>query len=100
MALSDRLSLDAYVVDALMPDLVGHDRSPSAFLLFLFLWRRTGGGVRAAVISHQMAADGTGLTKRSVQTALRHLTRRGLVIVRRKTRTSAAAVSLRSDWRR
>jgi hypothetical protein len=26
------LTLDAYVLDTLLPDLVGHDRQPSAFL--------------------------------------------------------------------
>ena len=29
------LSLDHYVVDTLMRDLVGHDRRPSAFLVYL-----------------------------------------------------------------
>ena len=33
------LSLDQYVVDVLMPDLVGHDRSQSAFIVYLYLWR-------------------------------------------------------------
>jgi hypothetical protein len=27
------LPLDAYIIDTLMPDLVGHDRQPSAFLV-------------------------------------------------------------------
>jgi hypothetical protein len=43
------LSLDPYVVDTLLPDLVGHDRQPSAFLVYLFLWRHslgTGGTLR------------------------------------------------------
>src|SRR6266536_1055507 len=35
------VTLDTYVVDTLMPDLVGHDRAPSAFLVFLFLYRRS-----------------------------------------------------------
>jgi hypothetical protein len=33
------MELDDYVVDVLMPDLVGHDRHPSAFLVYLFLSR-------------------------------------------------------------
>ena len=37
------MALDGYVVDTLMPDLVGHDRQPSAFLVYLLLWRRTHG---------------------------------------------------------
>ena len=37
------IEVDEYVVDTLMADLVGHDRQPSAFLVYLFLWRRTHG---------------------------------------------------------
>ena len=29
--------MDDYVFDTLMPDLVGHDRQPSAFIVYLFL---------------------------------------------------------------
>ena len=36
-------AIDTYVVDSLLPDLVGHDHQPSAFLIFLFLWRHTHG---------------------------------------------------------
>ncbi len=61
---------DTYVIDALMPDLVGHDRRASAFVLYLYIWRKTAGGTRPAVASLQMMADGTGLAKRSVQGAL------------------------------
>jgi len=31
------------VLDTLMPDLVGHDRQPSALIVYLFLWLQTGG---------------------------------------------------------
>ena len=41
MSPTDRVALDAYVIDSLMPDLVGHDRRPSTMLVFLYLWRRT-----------------------------------------------------------
>jgi hypothetical protein len=41
------LPLDRYVVDVLMPDLVGHDRSASGFLVYLYLWRQaTAAGAR------------------------------------------------------
>jgi hypothetical protein len=73
-----RLTLDPYVVDTLMPDLVGHDRRPAAFLVYLYLLRhaRRRGEVRASL---QMIATRTGLSKSSVQSALRHLKRRRLV---------------------
>jgi hypothetical protein len=35
------VEIDDYVLDTLMADLVGHDRQPSSFLVYLFLWRRT-----------------------------------------------------------
>ena len=37
-----RITLDAHVIDSLMPDLVGHDRQPSAFLVYLYLYRHAG----------------------------------------------------------
>ena len=35
------LSLDFYIVETLLPDLVGHDRRPSAFLVYLALAARS-----------------------------------------------------------
>ena len=35
--------LDEYVLDVLMRDLVGHDKSPSAFLVYLHIWSQTEG---------------------------------------------------------
>lgn len=96
---TDRVAVDAYVLDSLMPDLVGHDRRASALLVFLYLWRRTRGGSRPAVVSLSMIADGTGLAKRSVQTAFDHLRRRDLVGVRRASATAAPTVTLRCHWR-
>ena len=95
----DSLRLDSYIVDALMPDLVGHDRKPSAFLVFLFLWRRTHGvGRQSVCLSHRMIADGTGLSQSSVQGALRTLTRRALVRAERKTATSIPVFSIERHW--
>jgi hypothetical protein len=96
---TDRVGLDAYVIDSLMPDLVGHDRHASAFIVYLYLWRRTRGGSRPTVVSHRMMSDGTGLAKRSVQGAFRQLEQRGLVQVKRASVTAAPTVTLRCDWR-
>jgi len=96
----ERVSLDAYVLDALMPDLVGHDRRPSALIVFLLLWRRTDGGARAAGLSLRMIADGTGLSLRAVQLALALLKRRQLIEVKRRAPTAVPRFSLRCPWRR
>jgi hypothetical protein len=74
--------VDDYVVDVLLRDLVGHDHSAAAFLVFLLLWRRTRDGAtkRAVKLSHRDIALEIGLSKSAVQHALRILHRRGLVI--------------------
>lgn len=76
----ERFSLDAYVVDVLMPDLVGHDRRPATFIVYLFLLRQAARRRRDSVsVSLQTIATRTGLSKSTVQAALRHLRRRGLL---------------------
>ena len=100
MANTEKLNVDAYVLDSLMPDLVGHDRKASAFVVYLFLWRKTRGGARSAVLSHRMVADGTGLAKRSAQAALERLVARELIQIRRAGPTAAATVTLSCHWRR
>jgi DNA-binding transcriptional ArsR family regulator len=83
-----------------MPDLVGHDRRASAFVVFLALWRRTGGAARPAVVSHQRLAGDTGLSRCSVQAALALLERRGLVELTRRRPTDATRARLSCHWRR
>lgn len=94
------LPVDAYVIDTLMPDLVGHDRRPAAFLVFLYLWRHTRGGKEARRLALGQIAEGTGLSKRSVQAALGHLARRRLVSVRRETITALAHYTVHRPWDR
>ena len=83
------MRLDPYIIDTLMRDLVAHSRSSAAFLTYLLLYRQThGSGRESAAMSHQAIAELTGLSKRSVQTALGHLIERRL-LRRRKTRPTA-----------
>ena len=91
--------VDAYVLETLMPDLVGHDRSPSAFLVYLHLWHRTAGakGRRAAVSLAQLAED-TGLSKSAVQAALRLLKRRKLVKAERANLTAVPVHEVLRPW--
>lgn len=93
------LRLDPYVVDTLMPDLVGHDRQPSAFLVYLCLWRRTAGadqdGTRIAL---EELAFATGLSKRAVQYALRRLSRRRLISVTREGVTAIPEYRVLRPW--
>jgi hypothetical protein len=74
------LSLDRYVIDVLMPDLVGHDRRPAAYIVYLYLLRCAATAKRDTLsVSLQTIATKTGLSKSTVQAAIRHLRRRRLL---------------------
>jgi hypothetical protein len=73
-------NLDNYVIDVLMPDLVGHDRRPAAFVVYLYFLRHAARGKRDTLsVSLQTIATKTGLSKSTVQAAIRHLRRRRLL---------------------
>jgi replication initiation and membrane attachment protein DnaB len=93
--------LDEYVLDVLMRDLVGHDKSPSAFLVYLHLWSQTEGrGQESATLSHQRIAEMTGLSKSAVQAGVRILTRRKLIRAAKLTVTSTPEYRILKPWRR
>ncbi len=96
-----RLELDPYLTDVLMRDLAGHDRSPAAFLVYLWLWRHSQGeGRQTMAASLQMIADGTGLSKSAVQRAVAHLKRRALLTARYETPTAAPLYGVAAPWHR
>lgn len=66
----------ATILLKVLRDLVERDRSPSAFIVYFYLWSRRAKSVR---ISHQGVADETGLSKSAVQAAIRLLNRRKLI---------------------
>jgi len=91
--------LDEYVADVLLRDLVGHDHSPAAFVVYLFLWRRTIGDRRKRVrLSHREIAQETGLSKSAVQQALRVLHRRTLVRSSRRHNTDTPEHEVVRPW--
>ena len=90
-----RYTVDAYVLDALMRDLVGHDHRASAFLVYLAL--TTDGG--APRLSHAQLAERTGLSKRSVQDAVLHLVDRNLLRVTRRGATDVPRYEPLTPWR-
>jgi hypothetical protein len=101
MTAMPEVRVDAYVLDTLMADLVGHDRQPSAFLVYLFLWRRTHGSAGAtAQVSLLDISTGTGLSKRSVQEALRLLAKRRLLSIQREGITAVPVYTVLRPWLR
>jgi hypothetical protein len=95
------IEIDDYVVDTLMADIVGHDRQPSAFLVYLYLWRHThSAGEGTARLSLFDLATGTGLSKRAVQEALRWLSKRRLLSIQRAGITAIPVYTVRRPWTR
>ncbi len=95
------LRLDPYLIDALLPDLTGHDHRPSAFLVYLILWHAAGGAKKKRVAcSYQEIATRTGLAKRTVQLAVQHLANRKLIAVEQASLTATPVYSVLSPWRR
>ena len=95
------VSIDAYILDTLMCDLVGHDRRPSAFLVYLYLWRASHGrGAAMAQVALLDIAQDIGLSKRSVQEALSWLAKRKLVAIARQSITAVPEYTVLRPWRR
>ncbi|MDX2149243.1 MAG: hypothetical protein SFV54_00790 [Bryobacteraceae bacterium] len=93
------IAIDEYVLDVLLPDLAGHDRSPSAFLVYLVLWTDLYRlEQRSVAASLQQLAGRTGLSKSAVQAGLRLLKRRGLVRVTKASPTAVPEYELHRHW--
>lgn len=95
-----QIRLDAYVLETLLPDLVFHDRQPSAFLVYLHLWYLAAGSRHPVEISHAGIASATGISKSAVQGAVRTLRRRQLVHVEQRTPTAVPRYRVLKPWRR
>jgi DNA-binding FadR family transcriptional regulator len=91
-------AIDRYVVDTLLTDLVGHDRSAAAFLVYLVITAAAGEGKVA--LSHARLAERTGLSRRSVQAAVTRLERRRLIEVTRAGPTETLRYHPLTPWRR
>jgi len=98
MAMNAEVTIDGYVLDTLMRDLVGHDRRAGAYLVYLAVTAEGSGGRVAR--SHRQLAEQTGLSKRAVQDAIQHLESRGLLQIDRRARTEAAVLTPLTPWRR
>src|SRR5208283_3472473 len=93
------LSLDDYVVDVLMRDLVGHDRRPASFLVYVWLTAEQTRRPGAVQVSYQELAESVGLSKSSAQAAVSWLVRRKLLTASKQTATAIPSYIVRSPWR-
>jgi hypothetical protein len=93
------MTIDPYLSDTLMRDLVAHSRSAAAFLVYLQLYCLTHGMGRSSVaMSHGVLAECTGLSKRSVQTAIGHLSDRRLIRCQKARPTSVPVYTVLTPW--
>jgi DNA-binding MarR family transcriptional regulator len=93
------VSLDVHIIDALMRDLVGHDRTQAAFIVYLWLWRRTLGVRKNGIgMSLQGIAHATGLSKSAVQLAVKRLRQRRLITTERSGPTLAPLYKVHTPW--
>jgi DNA-binding MarR family transcriptional regulator len=94
------IPIDDYVLDILMPDLVGHDHQPAAFLVYLHLYRAAQRQRwRPVSASLRMIAEGTGLSKSSVQIALERLRSRELIRSKSAHATALPQHHVLRHWR-
>jgi hypothetical protein len=98
MAANSSLEIDRYVIDTLMRDIVGHDRRPSAYLVYLAIVGHAADGAKG--LGYGDLAEATGLSRRSVQDAVSHLARRKLIEVQRVGPTETALYRALRPWRR
>jgi hypothetical protein len=92
-------NIDDYVTNVLMRDLVGHDRKPVSFLVYLWLAAEEGRRDGAVQISYQALAESIGVSKSSAQAAVKWLMRRKLLAASKENVTAAPRYTVLSPWR-
>lgn len=95
------MNIDDYVVDVLMRDLVGHDRQPTSFLVYLWFTFEASRTRRDRLfVSYQTLADAIGISKSAAQTGVRWLVRRKLLETTKTSPTAVPAYRVLRPWRR
>jgi hypothetical protein len=91
--------LDDYITAVLMRDLVGHDRRPASFLIYLWLAAEQDRRNGEVQISYYDIAENTGVSKSSVQSAVTWLVRRKLLAVAKDNATATPRYLALKPWR-
>ena len=94
------MQIDDYVVDVLMRDLVGHDRQPTSFLIYLWFTLEASRSRRERIqVSYQTLADLVGVSKSAAQAGVRWLVRRKLIEVKKSSPTAVPSYRVLRPWR-
>ncbi len=92
------MTLDDYVFDVFMRDLVGHDRRPASCLVYVWLAAEQQRQGKAVTISYQQLAESIGISKSSAQAAAGWLTRRKLLAVSKAAPTATPSYAVQKPW--
>jgi hypothetical protein len=92
-------AFDDYIFDVLMRDLVGHDRKPAAFLVYLWLAAEQARRRAGVCACYEQIAESIGISKSSAQSAVKWLARRKLLAVHKETATAVPDYRVLSPWR-
>jgi hypothetical protein len=92
--------IDDYVTDVLMRDLVGHDKRPVSFLVYLWLAAEQQRRATAVQISYQELAESIGVSKSSAQAAIGWLARRKLLLVSKANVTATPLYKVQTPCKR
>jgi hypothetical protein len=93
------MNLDDYVIDVLMRDLVGHDRRPVSFLVYLWLAAAQRQKTTPVQISYQDLAESVGVSKSSAQAAVGWLVRRKLLAASKQNATATPRYTVLTPWK-
>jgi DNA-binding transcriptional MocR family regulator len=84
-----------------MRDIVGHDRQPAAYLVYLHLYGEAARAKwRPVPASLRTLAEATGLSKSAVQSALENLRRRELIVSVSEHSTALPRHRVLRHWRK
>ncbi|HXC96855.1 MAG TPA: helix-turn-helix domain-containing protein [Edaphobacter sp.] len=93
------MKIDDYITDTLLRDIVGHDRRPTAFLVYLWLAAEHSRTRKPIQISYQDLAENIGISKSAAQSAINWLLRRKLLTVTRQTATATPIYTVQKTWK-
>ena len=92
-------TLDKYVTEVLLRDLVGHDRKPVSFLVYLWLTAEQQRKGAVVQISYSKLAESIGVSKSSAQSAVGWLVRRRLLTTIKENATATPRYTVLSPWK-
>ncbi len=92
------IKLDEYVLDTLMRDLVGHDRRPASYLVYLWLAAQQQRQKKLVTVSYGNLAESVGVSKSSAQGAVAWLMHRKLISSTKASVTATPCNPVQSPW--